>query len=357
MYLYYFERIVRSMSGDSTWALPYWNWQLASERQLPEMFRDKTSSLYTANRNVNINNGTGSLPGWAVDCSTALADLDYASAVEDIQTPHGNVHVQVGGWMSSVPTAAQDPIFYLHHSNVDRLWDIWLAQGGGRADPVFDATWKAQKYTFYDENGKAVTLSDCEVLRAAQQLDYEYEGEPPQVNEYCTVIIPYWLLELIVLYVLPIPPVIIHSLPVVVPISTPNLPQSILATAESTSEKLLLTLNDVVTASQPGVNYQVYFNPVGETGLTPSSPFYLGAFSLFGLGVKDEGPHGSMPATIRLLSNNAVKTALSTGGQVALTIVPSTILIDGKAGEPSAKHSVDIGSISFSKGTLSRREG
>jgi len=26
MYLYWFERIVRRMSGDDTWALPYWNW-------------------------------------------------------------------------------------------------------------------------------------------------------------------------------------------------------------------------------------------------------------------------------------------------------------------------------------------
>jgi tyrosinase len=28
----------------------------------------------------------------------------------------------VGGDMASVPSAAYDPIFYLHHANIDRLW-------------------------------------------------------------------------------------------------------------------------------------------------------------------------------------------------------------------------------------------
>jgi len=28
-------------------------------------------------------------------------------------------------------------------------------------------------------------MTGCEILRAAQQLHYVYEGEPPQVNDYC----------------------------------------------------------------------------------------------------------------------------------------------------------------------------
>ena len=35
----------------------------------------------------------------------------------------------VGGWMSAFATAAQDPIFWLHHANIDRLWEAWLALG------------------------------------------------------------------------------------------------------------------------------------------------------------------------------------------------------------------------------------
>ena len=38
---------------------------------------------------------------------------------------HGSVHVRTGGDMGGVPTAAYDPIFYLHHANIDRLWADW----------------------------------------------------------------------------------------------------------------------------------------------------------------------------------------------------------------------------------------
>jgi tyrosinase len=44
-------------------------------------------------------------------------------------SPHGGVHVGVGGWMSDFNTAARDPVFWLHHSNIDRLWEAWLALG------------------------------------------------------------------------------------------------------------------------------------------------------------------------------------------------------------------------------------
>ncbi|MGF9859862.1 tyrosinase family protein [Priestia endophytica] len=38
---------------------------------------------------------------------------------------HNRVHVWVGGHMGSVPVAPNDPVFYLHHANVDRIWAIW----------------------------------------------------------------------------------------------------------------------------------------------------------------------------------------------------------------------------------------
>jgi tyrosinase len=41
--------------------------------------------------------------------------------------PHGNIHGLTGGggWVGSVPTAARDPLFFLLHANVDRLWAKW----------------------------------------------------------------------------------------------------------------------------------------------------------------------------------------------------------------------------------------
>ena len=44
MYLYWFERIVRHYSGVRGWALPYWNYADAAQRQIPSMFRTPTSA-------------------------------------------------------------------------------------------------------------------------------------------------------------------------------------------------------------------------------------------------------------------------------------------------------------------------
>jgi Common central domain of tyrosinase/Polyphenol oxidase middle domain len=132
-----------------------------------------------------------------------------------IQDPHGNVHGEVGGWMCCVPTSAQDPIFYLHHANVDRQWNLWLAQGGGRTDPLGDTTWKNRQYTFFEENGAQVQMTACEILRAAAQLNYVYECEPPQVTEYCLRIFPPpWVFQIEVLLHVPISPVELQADPV-----------------------------------------------------------------------------------------------------------------------------------------------
>jgi tyrosinase len=44
--------------------------------------------------------------------------------------PHASVHTSFGGSISSVPTAARDPLFFLLHCNVDRLWAKWQREFG-----------------------------------------------------------------------------------------------------------------------------------------------------------------------------------------------------------------------------------
>ncbi len=71
-------------------------------------------------------------------------DRAFTGALEN--QPHNLVHGRIGGtegWMSDANTAAQDPIFWPHHSNIDRLWERWLDRGDGRANPVGDAVWMA----------------------------------------------------------------------------------------------------------------------------------------------------------------------------------------------------------------------
>lgn len=40
-------------------------------------------------------------------------------------TPHGAAHVSFNGYINYIPTAPKDPLFFLLHCNVDRLWGKW----------------------------------------------------------------------------------------------------------------------------------------------------------------------------------------------------------------------------------------
>lgn len=71
----------------------------------------------------------------AGDIDTALGATTYAqirSRLEANPRMHNDTHVWVGGdagHMSSARTSPNDPIFFLHHCNVDRLWAMWQIDG------------------------------------------------------------------------------------------------------------------------------------------------------------------------------------------------------------------------------------
>lgn len=173
MELCFFERILRKASGMPSLGLPYWNYSDSADpnaRFLPAAFRtpaNATNPLFTANRNANINNGTGQLSASAVSLAQAIpGPIPFYTFSGNVNgTPHGAVHGGIGGGMGSVPTAALDPIFWLHHCNIDRLWNRWLAGGGGRANPPStDTVWHNTKFTFFDEFGEQVQMSGAELL-------------------------------------------------------------------------------------------------------------------------------------------------------------------------------------------------
>ena len=56
-------------------------------------------------------------------------DTSSAGFRNRLETLHNRVHVWVGGDMLP-STSPNDPVFFLHHCNVDRLWEAWLTQHG-----------------------------------------------------------------------------------------------------------------------------------------------------------------------------------------------------------------------------------
>lgn len=216
MYVYYFESIVRSViaglhgqqAGDQ-WALPYWNYCRGGEyASIPDAFREPTVSgnrnpLYVQQRRPGINRGLR-LPNEMTESTKALARLHFVGVAEFgggqappneqfwsqsgvfERTPHNSVHDGVGGekgWMGDIREAAKDPIFWLHHANIDRIWSQWLAQPN-REDPA-DRKWRNQKFEFFDPQGEPASKA-CDEVADTEALGYKYDaldgvpsGPPP----------------------------------------------------------------------------------------------------------------------------------------------------------------------------------
>jgi polyphenol oxidase len=64
--------------------------------------------------------------------------------------------------------SASDPIFFGHHANIDRLWEVWKTLPGGIRKEISDPDFLDTEFTFYDENGGIVTVSVAQALQLDQ---------------------------------------------------------------------------------------------------------------------------------------------------------------------------------------------
>lgn len=163
-YLYALEKVLRGIiqekGGPADWALPYWNYfGPNTQYQIPPAFTTLTlpdgrpNPLLVNARYGPQNNGNIFIPlaAWNInqDCqkdisfegeqpdyyggsATSFEHSGYADRGSIEDNPHNFVHVAIGGrggLMSNPRTAALDPIFYIHHCNIDRMWAEWNESG------------------------------------------------------------------------------------------------------------------------------------------------------------------------------------------------------------------------------------
>ena len=158
-YLMAFENALRVVGCQVT--LPYWDWSSGPTTGVPAACRQATyvnragatvaNPLYSGpragggqtNRRADID--TTAYDDLATSAQAAMSAATFASFQNQISGVHGSVHVRTGGDMGSVPTAAYDPIFYLHHANVDRLWADWQASHPGPL-PASEASFQLQPF-------------------------------------------------------------------------------------------------------------------------------------------------------------------------------------------------------------------
>ncbi|KAI8824011.1 uncharacterized protein EV422DRAFT_518599 [Fimicolochytrium jonesii] len=100
----------------------------------------------------NVNNRPTSGPSLynSVAVQTLLQNSrsSYASFRNNFESqPHNLLHTSMGGDMFVVAISPNDPLFYLHHANVDRLWTLWQ-----RNNPTLANT--------YNDFNRPVTIND-----------------------------------------------------------------------------------------------------------------------------------------------------------------------------------------------------
>lgn len=81
-------------------------------------------------------------PGLRTEAQTLALGSLYSAFRTMEGNPHGTAHTSFGGSISSIGTAARDPLFFLLHCNVDRLWAKWQRQLG-RFDPAQAASYQS----------------------------------------------------------------------------------------------------------------------------------------------------------------------------------------------------------------------
>jgi tyrosinase len=217
-----------SVGGPASWALPYWNYfggAKGAQYVMPPAFAKKTlpdgsaNALYVtmrygpdADSKTYIPTAAGEAahpgdPNFGYGEVTADSMQNNLYTGSDLVTPppgfggpqsgfahsgspHGNfesnphdlVHVYAGGGISNTNfglmanpgTAALDPIFYLHHCNIDRMWALWNANGN--ANPT-DTKWlngPTRKFAMPGAGGKPWYYTPGQVANLSK-LDYSYQ--------------------------------------------------------------------------------------------------------------------------------------------------------------------------------------
>lgn len=317
MYLLHFEELIYSViatdpsipdEAKASWALPYWDYTKGEASQaLPPAFAEpnlpdgENNPLYDDSRNAYLNSG-GTLPDWSVDITVALQPVQFvtgdfqqgfagpktqwhhflpAQSMSPLEnTPHGSVHTSVGGNMAVLETAPQDPIFYLHHCNIDRLWEVWLGLGGGRTN-TDDPDWlSGQQFWFHDPQGNPVNHTVADVLDIAAQLNYTYEDTSGPAGPLAAAAMepePVNPAQLVGATDHPLP-LTGEQASVTIALDAPSGPLS----ADATPSRVYLTLDDITAAQAPAVPYAVYLN-VPDEDLSGHADHYVGTASTFGI--------------------------------------------------------------------------
>jgi hypothetical protein len=360
-YTHHFEQILRMHTDEDDFAVPYWDYGQPANRTFPREFGIQHLDGNTNNNDpANINPlyheqrdyflcgyehpFTNQLPltdlsARAVDTNRAMSSLVFFGETESTglgggildtdsstrglleQSPHDQIHRAVGGVVvgtgdngqpnsstgsMAIPmTAGFDPIFPVHHSNMDRLWMRWACMPGKTWGKLPDKAWFDESpWFFFDLDGKEVNRprKDYFDFRA---LGVSFKDEDPNCQPL--PLPPEVIGAATVATARTSPPNVHVSVAQVLRIATPVVADvrsttafsllkaaekrgiaarnfdTVLAQANQRTDAVTLTLHDVDTGGATATGFDVFLVPetTDQSALTPQSPGYVGQINLF----------------------------------------------------------------------------
>jgi tyrosinase len=374
IYVLYLEEIVRTVAGASEFTLPYWSYNNSANRALPPQFRMQGDpvfgALYRENRNSGVNSGTpiDQVSGALRMNNDSLGERSYlpGQTIPDVPQGfckkldyglHGAVHVNVGtpSNMGFVPTAAGDPIFWLHHCEIDRFWASWN-NNGGRNPAASWNDWGTRSWTFVDGSGQKVTSTVAEVIKGTLPLGYRYDAliAGPIIAETAQLTLMSGSAASVMAQTQPMAEMSTHQAPAVkladdavsiqlesaVPESAFKNTTSKLAVTESAARpKVYLAVDNLTTDAQPGVGYDIYLDLPKDASPQVAESHYVGSIGFFHAHPTEGGHTGHSAGDVfditQLAANLAQDGKLTP--QPTVTIVP--------AGKPVPGAGAAIGSF------------
>ncbi|HEY3815182.1 MAG TPA: tyrosinase family protein [Caulobacteraceae bacterium] len=192
------ERLIARASGKDDFAMPYWDW---SDDILPAQFVND-DVLSHEGRECGVKesiakfcaaNETSLTDRSKNDFSTFFGKPRAADQPRDSDTPggeqhfsgscewsgHNLIHSFIGGDMGVLETAPNDPLFWVHHANVDRAWAAW----SGRHSPSdYADAWNVEALQgFEDPDGSSPAAVAASSTIDTEVFGYSYgsAGRPP----------------------------------------------------------------------------------------------------------------------------------------------------------------------------------
>jgi hypothetical protein len=208
-YLIHVERALQAAINEPALTLPYWDW--VGTPKLPASVFEPTyrkagatqiNPLYDDQRYGPVGQGGAvslvdlGAPGQTEEELLGIDTFaNFAGGQPDSgrtrrpgfleATPHTYIHRAVGfdqpnnrvGLMT-VGMAPLDPVFFLHHANVDRLWTTWSKAGGRRANPD-DPAWRDHVFAYPDlKKFKLVDYRIADLVDSENSVGrYRYDRE------------------------------------------------------------------------------------------------------------------------------------------------------------------------------------